>query len=79
MCVFVVVFDPGAVLFPTMYDMWVAMLKSPECGCLSMIGLQRDDDDGGDDENQGYVGSQLFFGTFYLHCNSPSDESNHGL
>ena len=44
--------NPGAVLFPVMYDMWVAMLKSLECGCLSIIGLQReltevilDDDD----------------------------------
>ena len=50
--------NPGAVLFPAMYDMWVAMLKSLECGCLSTIGLQRDDDgddgdDDDDDENHG--------------------------
>ena len=47
--------NPGSVLFPVMYDMWVAMLKSLECGCLSIIGLQRDDDDDGDgdDENHG--------------------------
>jgi len=50
--------NPGNVLFPVMYDMWVAMLKSLECGCLSIIGLQRDDDgdgdgDGDDDENHG--------------------------
>ena len=44
--------NPGSVLFPVMYDMWVAMLKSLECGCLSIIGLQRDDD-GGEDENHG--------------------------
>ena len=30
--------NPGAVLFPVMYDLWVAMLKSLECGCLSTIG-----------------------------------------
>ena len=34
--------NPGAVLFSAMYDMWVAMLKSLECGCLSIIGLQRE-------------------------------------
>jgi hypothetical protein len=45
--------NPGNVLFPVMYDMWVAMLKSLECGCLSIIGLQRDDDGGGGDENHG--------------------------
>ena len=48
--------NPGVVLFSTMYDMWVAMLKSLECGCLSMISLQRDDDDEDgdeDDENHG--------------------------
>ena len=43
--------NPGNVLFPVMYNMWVAMLKSLECGCLSKIGLQRDDGDGdGDDD-----------------------------
>ena len=31
--------NPGNALFPAMYDMWVAMLKSLECGCLSIIGL----------------------------------------
>ena len=46
--------NPGNVLFPAMYDMWVAMLKSLECGCLSIIGLQRDDDEDDDeDENHG--------------------------
>ena len=30
--------------------MWVALLKSLECGCLSTIGLQRDDDDGDDEK-----------------------------
>ena len=45
--------NPGAVLFPAMYDMWVAMLKSLECGCLSMIGLYRDGDDGDDDDDDG--------------------------
>jgi len=47
--------NPGSVLFPVMYDMWVAMLKSLECGCLSIIGLQRDDDEEEEegDENHG--------------------------
>ena len=46
--------NPGNVLFPVMYDMWVAMLKSLECGCLSIIGLQRDDDEEEEgDENHG--------------------------
>ena len=42
--------------FRNLYFMWVALLKSLECGCLSTIGLQRDDGDGdgdGDDENHG--------------------------
>ena len=39
--------NPGAVLFPVLYDLWVAMLKWLECGCLSTISLQRDGD--GDD------------------------------
>ena len=43
--------NPGNVLFPVMYDMWVAMLKSLECGCLSIIGLQRDGDDDDDDDD----------------------------
>ena len=48
----------GAVLFLAMYDMWVVLLKSLECGCLSIIGLQwdddgDDDDDDDDDENHG--------------------------
>ena len=37
--------NPDAVLFPVMYDKWVATLKSLECGCFSKIGLHRDDDD----------------------------------
>ena len=51
--------NPGAVLFLAMYDMWVVLLKSLECGCLSIIGLQWDDDgddyddDDDDDENHG--------------------------
>jgi len=46
--------NPGNVLFPVMYDMWVAMLKSLECGCLSIIGLQRDDEEEEEgDENHG--------------------------
>ena len=36
--------------FTNLYFMWVAMLKSLEWGCLSTIGLQRDDD-GDDDDN----------------------------
>ena len=36
--------------FPNLYFMWVALLKSLECGCLSTIGLQRDGDDGGGEE-----------------------------
>ena len=43
--------NPGAVLFPVMYDLWVAMLKSLECGCLSISDLQRDGEEGDDDEN----------------------------
>ena len=35
--------------FRNMYFMWVALLKSLECGCLSTIGLQRDN---GDDEEE---------------------------
>ena len=31
--------------------LWVVMLKSLECGCLSIIGLQRDDGDGDDDDD----------------------------
>ena len=42
--------NPGAVLFPVMYDLWMAMLKSLECGCLSTIGLQRDGE--GDEEEE---------------------------
>ena len=39
-----------------MYNMWVAMLKSPECGCLLIIGLQRDDnDEGGEGEGKNTV------------------------
>jgi hypothetical protein len=30
---------PGAVLFPTMNDMFVAMLESWKHGCFLMIGL----------------------------------------
>ena len=30
--------------------MWVALLKSLESGCLSTIGLQRDDGDDDDDD-----------------------------
>ena len=47
--------NPGAVLFLAIYDMWVVLLKSLECSCLSTIGLQRDDDgdDEDDDENHG--------------------------
>ena len=36
--------------FRNLYFMWVALLKSLECGCLSTIGLQRDDDDGDDEK-----------------------------
>ena len=38
--------------FRNLYFMWVALLKSLEYGCLSTIGLQRDegDDDDGDEE-----------------------------
>ena len=42
--------NPVNVLFPVMYDMWVAMLKSLECGCLSTIGLQRDGDEDDDEK-----------------------------
>ena len=45
--------NPGNVLLPVMYDMWVAMLKLLECGFLSIIGLQRDDEEEGGDENHG--------------------------
>ena len=39
--------------FRNLYFMWVVLLKSLEWGCLSTIGLQRDDenDDDGDDED----------------------------
>ena len=55
--------NPGAVLFLAMYDMWVVLLKSLECGCLSIIGLQwdddgDDDDDDDDDENHGWVSTR---------------------
>ena len=45
--------------FRNLYFMWAALLKSLECGCLSIIGLQwdddgdDDDDDDDDDENHG--------------------------
>ena len=55
-CVFVVVAVIGCVWFRNLYFMWVALLKSLECGCLSTIGLQRDeeeDHDDDDDENHG--------------------------
>ena len=61
--------NPGAVLFSVMYDMWVAMLKLLECGCLSIIGLQRDDDGDEDDEKttvrsvpDGSDNKRIFFG-----------------
>ena len=57
--------NPGNVLFPVMYDMWVVMLKSLECGGLSIIGLQRDDDDDGD-ENHDKVGT-LWVRQLYHH------------
>ena len=38
--------------FQNLYFMWVALLKSLECGCLSTIGLQRDGDDGDDDDEE---------------------------
>ena len=40
--------------FRNLYFMWVALLKSLECGCLSTIGLQRD---GEDDEEKTTVRS----------------------
>ena len=40
-----------------LYFMWVALLKLLECGCLSTIGLQRDEEEeeeeDDDDENHG--------------------------
>ena len=41
--------------FRNLYFMWVALLKLLECGCLSTIGLQRDDDgeEEEEDENHG--------------------------
>ena len=39
--------------FSNLYFMWVVLLKSLECGCFSIIGFQRDGDDGdGDDDDE---------------------------
>ena len=43
---------PGAVLFPTMYDMLVAMLESWKHGCFLMIGLVAGEE-GGEEEEEG--------------------------
>ena len=43
---------PGAVLFPTMYDMLVAMLESWKQGCFLMIGLVAGEE-GGEEEEEG--------------------------
>ena len=39
---------PGAVFFPTMYDMLVAMLESWKHGCFLMIGLVAGEEGGGE-------------------------------
>ena len=46
---------PGAVLFPTMYDMFVAMLESWKHGCFLMIGLVagEEGEEGGEEEEEG--------------------------
>ena len=45
---------PGAVLFPTMYDMLVAMLESWKHGCFLMIGLVagEEGEEGGEEEGE---------------------------
>ena len=44
---------PGAVLFPTMYDMFVAMLESWKHGCFLMIGLVAGEEEGEGGEEEG--------------------------
>ena len=44
---------PGAVLFPTMNDMFVAMLESWKHGCFLMIGLVA-----GEGEEEGEEGEE---------------------
>ena len=51
---------PGAVLFPMMYDMFVAMLGSWKHGCFLMIGLvageeggEEEEEEGGEEEEEG--------------------------
>ena len=48
---------PGAVLFPKMYDMFVAMLESWKHGCLLMIGLvageEGGEEEGGEEGGEG--------------------------
>ena len=43
---------PGAVLFPTMYDMFVAMLESWKHGCFLMIGLVAGEEEGEEEEEE---------------------------
>ena len=42
----------GAVLFPTMYDMLVAMLESWKHGCFLMIGLVAGEEEGEEEEGE---------------------------
>ena len=44
---------PGALLFPTMYDMFVGMLELWKHGCFLMIGLVAGSEEGEAGEEEG--------------------------
>ena len=49
---------PSAVLFPTIYDMLVAMLESWKQGCFLMIGLVAGEEEEEEEEEGGEEGGQ---------------------
>ena len=53
--------NPGAVLFPTMYDMLIVMLESWKYWCLMMIGLvteEEEEEEGGGGKSHCKVGTR---------------------
>ena len=49
---------PDTVLFPTMYDMFVAMLESWKPGCFLMIGLVAGEEEGEGEEGEEVEGGE---------------------